>query len=177
MEVVSALRATPLRMRFEFDRAKSRIVKRKHGVGLAEALEIFNQAYIVDRKSDNPEQFRAIGLCGGRLCSVIFEIRHDADGEYSRKAMPKTSKTALSADQIAERASRGEDISGYLTNEFTVVRPVRRVNIDLTQGMLRELDERAARLNISRQAVIKTLLDRALEEERTRKARAKKNAS
>jgi hypothetical protein len=91
--------------------------------------------------------------------------------------MPKTSKTALSADQIAERASRGEDISGYLTNEFTVVRPVRRVNIDLTQGMLRELDERAARLNISRQAVIKTLLDRALEEERTRKARAKKNAS
>jgi metal-responsive CopG/Arc/MetJ family transcriptional regulator len=30
--------------------------------------------------------------------------------------------------------------------------------------MLRELDERAARLNISRQAVIKTLLSRALEE-------------
>jgi len=32
--------------------------------------------------------------------------------------------------------------------------------------MLRQLDERAARLNISRQAVIKTLLGRALEEER-----------
>jgi hypothetical protein len=32
--------------------------------------------------------------------------------------------------------------------------------------MLRELDERAARLNISRQAVIKTLLRRALNEER-----------
>jgi hypothetical protein len=51
---------------------------------------------------------------------------------------------------------RGEDISAYFTGEFTVVRPVRRVNVDLTQGMLRELDERAARLNISRQAVIKT---------------------
>jgi metal-responsive CopG/Arc/MetJ family transcriptional regulator len=38
------------------------------------------------------------------------------------------------------------------------------VNVDLTHGMLRELDERAARLNISRQAVIKTLLSRALEE-------------
>jgi metal-responsive CopG/Arc/MetJ family transcriptional regulator len=44
------------------------------------------------------------------------------------------------------------------------------VNVDLTQGMLRELDERAARLNVSRQAVIKTLLDRALEETRAAKS-------
>ena len=57
------------------------------------------------------------------------------------------------------------------TNKFTVVRPVRRVNVDLTQGMLRDLDARAARLNISRQAVIKTLLARALNEEREPKSR------
>jgi hypothetical protein len=72
--------------------------------------------------------------------------------------MPKTSRTTPSADEIAEKASRGEDISAYFTNKFTVVRPVGRVNVDLTQGMLRELEERAARLNVSRQAVIKTLL-------------------
>jgi hypothetical protein len=36
---------------------------------------------------------------------------------------------------------------------------------------LRELDARAARLNISRQAVIKTLLGRALSEERTSKTK------
>jgi hypothetical protein len=40
--------------------------------------------------------------------------------------------------------------------------------------MLRELDERAARLNISRQAVIKTLLVRALHEEQARKPASKK---
>jgi len=57
-----------------------------------------------------------------------------------------------------------------------VVRPVRRVNVDLTQGMLRKLDERAARLNISRQAVIKTLLDRALKEDRSRGLGPKKKA-
>lgn len=90
--------------------------------------------------------------------------------------MPKTSKTRLSADEIAEKASRGEDISAYFTNKFTVVRPVRRVNVDLSQGMLRELDERAARLNISRQAVIKTLLDRALEESRGGKPRPRRKA-
>ena len=83
--------------------------------------------------------------------------------------MPKTSRTRISADEIAERASRGEDVSAYFTNQFTVVRPVRRVNVDLTPGMLRQLDERAARLNISRQAVIKTLLNRALEQERIKR--------
>jgi len=84
--------------------------------------------------------------------------------------MPKTSKKTPSADEIAEMASRGEDISAYFSNKFTVVR---RVNVDLTQGMLRDLDERAARLNISRQAVIKTLLGRALNEEREHKSRPK----
>jgi uncharacterized DUF497 family protein len=67
--------------RFRFDREKSRTVKQKHGV-LQEAEEIFDQAYLVDQKNDDPEQFREIGWCGGRLCSVIFEIRHDAEGEY-----------------------------------------------------------------------------------------------
>ena len=80
--------------------------------------------------------------------------------------MPKTPRKKTSADEIAEKASRGENISAYFTNKFTVVKPVQRVNVDLTQGMLRQLDERAARLNISRQAVIKTLLDRSLQETR-----------
>jgi hypothetical protein len=88
--------------------------------------------------------------------------------------MPKTSKAKMSADEIAEKASRGEDISAYFTNKFTVVRPVRRVNVDLTQGMLRELDGRAARLNVSRQAVIKTLLGRALSEAPPGRSRPKR---
>ena len=66
------------------------------------------------------------------------------------------------AAEIAEMASWGEDVSAYFTNKFTVVRPLHRVNVDLTRGMLRELDERAAHLNVSRQAVIKTLLRQAL---------------
>ena len=87
--------------------------------------------------------------------------------------MPKTSKKGPSADEIADMATRGENISRYFTNRFTVARPVRRVNVDLTHGMLRDLDARAARLNISRQAVIKTLLGRALNEEREHGPRTK----
>jgi ABC-type microcin C transport system duplicated ATPase subunit YejF len=90
--------------------------------------------------------------------------------------MPKTFKPPVSADEIAARASRGEDISAYFTNKFTVVRPIHRVNVDLTHGMLRELDERAARLNVSRQAVIKTLLGRALAEDPLSKPRPKRKA-
>jgi hypothetical protein len=68
-------------------------------------------------------------------------------------------------------ASRGQDVSAHFSNKFTVVR---RVNVDLTQGMLRDLDARAARLNISRQAVIKTLLGRALNEEQEHRSRTKR---
>jgi hypothetical protein len=88
--------------------------------------------------------------------------------------MRKMSKLAPSADEIAEKASRGEDVSAHFTNKFTVVRPIRRVNVDLTEGLLRELDQRAARLNISRQAVIKTLLWRALSEERSAQVESRK---
>jgi hypothetical protein len=104
-----------------------------------------------------------------------YDLGHrvESDTMGRSKAMPKTSKKTPSADEIAEMASRGVDISAHFTNKFTVVRPVRRVNVDLTQGMLRDLDERAARLNISRQAVIKTLLGRALNEEREHIARRK----
>jgi len=82
--------------------------------------------------------------------------------------MPKTSKKVPDADQIADMATRGEDISAFFTNTFDVVRPVKRVNVDLSAGMLRELDARAARLNISRQAVIKTLIARGLEQSKPR---------
>jgi len=69
-------------MRFAFDPSKGRDVKRKHGISLKEAQEILDQVYLVDRRNDHPEQFRAIGWCRGRLCSVIFENRQDAEGEY-----------------------------------------------------------------------------------------------
>lgn len=87
-----------------------------------------------------------------------------------------TKSRGVFAEEIADKASRGEDVSAYITNNFTVVRPVRRVNVDVTSGMLRRLDQRASRLNISRQAVIKTLLDRALDEERSAKQHPKRKA-
>jgi uncharacterized DUF497 family protein len=71
-------------VRFDFDQGKSKEVKPKHGVSLEEAQEIFDQVYLVDQKRDDPEQLRAIGWCRGRLCSVIFETRHDSKGEYHR---------------------------------------------------------------------------------------------
>ena len=69
-------------MRFDFDPEKSRSLKWKRGVSLEEAQEIFDQVYVLDQKRDDPRQFRAIGWCRGRLCSVIFEVRHDAAGEF-----------------------------------------------------------------------------------------------
>jgi len=45
-----------------------------------------------------------------------------------------------------------------------MVQPIQRVNVDLTAGMLEELDQAARDLNVSRQAVIKTLVRQALDQ-------------
>ncbi len=88
-------------MRFRFDPSKNLEVKRKHGVSLDEATEVFDQAYLVDRKNDNSEQFRAIGWSRGRLCSVIYEIRSDSEGEF-HWLVTAWKSTAKEQDSYAE---------------------------------------------------------------------------
>lgn len=67
-------------------------------------------------------------------------------------------KTSLSAESIAEMADAGKSISRHFTNKGKMMPPIQRVNVDFTADMLKELDQAAADLNISRQAVIKTLV-------------------
>jgi Ribbon-helix-helix protein, copG family len=79
--------------------------------------------------------------------------------------MKKTRKSSepISADAIAGLADRGKDITRYFKGEGRMVQPIQRVNVDLTAGMLEELDRAAQELNVSRQAVIKTLVRQALD--------------
>ncbi len=73
-------------MRFDFDRNKSLLLRNnpKRGIGFEEAQEIFAHPYYEDCRSDDPEQFRAIGWVNGRLYSLVYEIREDVGGEYYR---------------------------------------------------------------------------------------------
>ncbi len=76
-------------------------------------------------------------------------------------------KTVPTADQIAEMADAGENVTRFFSGKGRMMPPlqsVQRVNVDFTASMLQELDREAAGLNISRQAVIKTLVRRALDE-------------
>ena len=81
--------------------------------------------------------------------------------------MPKTAKSPKppAADEIAERADRGEDISRFFARKGRMMQPIQRVNVDFNAAMLRELDDAARELNISRQAVIKSLLRQALNQQ------------
>jgi hypothetical protein len=81
--------------------------------------------------------------------------------------MQKTVKSTKpkNAEDIAEMADRGEDISRFFTNTGKMMPPIQRVNVDFALPMLQELDSAARELNISRQAVIKTLLRHALDQQ------------
>jgi hypothetical protein len=71
----------------------------------------------------------------------------------------------ISADAIARLADQGSDVSRFFTNTGRMMGPIQRVNVDLASGMLEELDRAAKELNISRQAVIKTLIRQALDQQ------------
>ncbi len=80
--------------------------------------------------------------------------------------MKKTFRGAKprSAEAIARLADQGKDVSRFFTNAGRRMEPIQRVNVDFTATMLQELEHAARELNISRQAVIKTLIRQALDQ-------------
>lgn len=81
----------------------------------------------------------------------------------------RSDKKSLTADEIADKADQGQNVTQYF-HKGKMMPPlnreredVQRVNVDFTFEMLGELDHEAKRLNISRQAVIKTMLADALD--------------
>jgi len=73
-------------------------------------------------------------------------------------------QTRVPAENIACLADQGKDVSRFFTNAGQMMSPIQRVNVDFASPMLDELDNVAKELNISRQAVIKTLIRRALDQ-------------
>jgi len=80
--------------------------------------------------------------------------------------MKKIRKPAkpVSAEAIARLADQGKNISRFFKGQGRMVQPIQRVNVDVTSSMLEELDRAAQDLNVSRQAVIKTLVRQALDQ-------------
>jgi hypothetical protein len=79
-------------------------------------------------------------------------------------------KKPVSAESIARRADRGQSVSRFFTNNGKMQKPIQRVNVDFTAAMLEELDAASQELNISRQAVIKTLIRQALDQRHSARA-------
>jgi uncharacterized DUF497 family protein len=181
-------------MRFSFDPRKSKRLREnpRRGIGFEEVQELFSKPYWLDRRSDAPGQFLAVGWVGDRLYSVIFEVRED-DERFSTlshsgslqnrksncmKNTRKSAKKPVSADAIARLAEQGKDVSHLFKGQGRMVQPIQRVNVDVTAGMLEELDRAAQDLNVSRQAVIKTLVRQALDQHYlARRARHPQSAS
>ncbi len=83
--------------------------------------------------------------------------------------MPKIAEKIPTADEIAEMADRGEDISKYFTGDGKMKPPLNEaemqcVKVDFTPEMLHELDNIVREVNISRQAVIKMYIRQAIDQ-------------
>lgn len=79
------------------------------------------------------------------------------------RRIKSTKRSVATAEEIARRADSDEGVSEFFTNDGKMMPPIQRVNVDFSRDMLTELDQAARRLNISRQAVIKTLVRAGLD--------------
>jgi len=81
---------------------------------------------------------------------------------------PKKQRVAkVSIEEIEERALRGEDVNAHFTHRRMMPSKsaqVQRVNVDFGNVTLTELDQIAAELNVSRQAVIKLFVQREVDQ-------------
>ena len=79
------------------------------------------------------------------------------------KGTPKSNRVP-SAERIAQMADNGQDISRHFTNRGKMMPAIRRVNVDFAENMLRELDSLVREMNVSRQAVIKSIIRQGLDQ-------------
>jgi hypothetical protein len=87
-------------------------------------------------------------------------------------------KRPVSVESIARMADNGKDVSRFFTNSGAMRKPIQRVNVDFTASMLEELESAAKDLNVSRQAVIKTLVRQGLDQrQRARSSRSRAKRS
>lgn len=84
----------------------------------------------------------------------------------NKKTAVKTYKSAVSMDKDLETADLGDIFSA----RGTLKEPrIRKVNLDLPEWLLAELDKEAARAGVSRQPLIKIWLIQKVEEERRKR--------
>jgi len=170
-------------MRFDWDNHKSQLLQQSRGYSLEEVSIVLAGEYVEQIKRDDPEQFIAVGYLENTLLSVIYEIRYDDEGDYIwlitigkvRKGSEK-SMSNISTEELEHKIEAGEEVvDRYFDSTTTRIgtpRPmtsrrhqdVLTTHLDIPNPMLDELDQMARELNISRQAVIKMMLRRALDE-------------
>jgi hypothetical protein len=80
------------------------------------------------------------------------------------KEISNKRKRIPTAESIARKAERGEDVSHFFTNAGRMHQPVQRVSVDFTSSMSDELDQAAGEMNVSRQAIIKSFVRQGLDQ-------------
>jgi uncharacterized DUF497 family protein len=90
---------------YAWDEQKRRTVLAKRNIDLAWIREVCERPYVEDRKNDDPEQFRIVGIHEGRYITFIVEYSQDELGDLVWVV------TAWSST-MEERQSYEEEIKG-----------------------------------------------------------------
>jgi len=69
-------------MRFDWDPQKDDLLVKQRGFSFEKVSRLFQNPHLEGQKTDDPEQYYAIGFVNGKLLTLIFEYREDELGLY-----------------------------------------------------------------------------------------------
>lgn len=72
-------------MRFSWDTAKDELLRKnksRGGIGFEEVLSMHRGIVVEIVRSDDPEQFVAIGWVNSKLYSLVYKEREDIEGHF-----------------------------------------------------------------------------------------------
>lgn len=64
-------------MYYSFDAEKDAELKKRRGIGFMDVSKLFERKHLIALKTDDPEQYFAIGWVKNKLWTVVFEDSED----------------------------------------------------------------------------------------------------
>jgi len=156
--------------------AKNAANKAKHGIDFDEAQKLWEYAYALTAGAGATEESRCSvvaeqGLnCGQRLLHTeawqYETFQYDAPGQTRSKTMKREKKklTPISTEEFDRKFDDGEDISEYVDWDSAThinLKP-KVVNVSFPTWMVEALDREAAKMGITRQSLIKVVVNEHL---------------
>jgi len=169
-------------MKFEWDLEKSHTNRLKHKIDFESAKSLWEDPDRIEIRAPHlmENRYILIGKIGKHLWSTVYTLRGEAvriisvrrSKKQEMKLMNKR-KLAKNNEEFDRRFDQGEDIHNLIdVSKAGIMKPGKKVRItlDMSQSLVKEIDEIRQTIGVDRGALIKVWLHERVRQERSKEA-------